>query len=1457
MLALATVMALGVTTAVAEDIDLYEDGGGTSGVPNVLIILDNGANFDASTNGQTCSYADGSGSPGATTAGTLAAIEQCAIFNAVYSLPPGSINLGLMVFNQSQFSSFGCLGTNTGGCLIKPLELMTGQAKTDFLNFVKSWSVNKSSNNPNTVYMKSNSESTGSAMQEAWAYYAGKTGLSGRNYAGIQPAQGCQKNFVVYIGNAYDVNGTPGDGSVSGQGPGAALAAAPNVTQAQTSPITVTYAHNEACNASNPYYSMPNHSEGSGLWADEWARYMYGTDVFGNLDGVQNIRTYTIGVLGPSCKADYPALLTSMAGQGHGKYYSAYTYTELYQAFLAFLNEVQSVNSVFASSSLPVSVNNQGTYLNQVFIGMFRPDASAAPRWMGNLKQYQFGVKNTASGPQLFLADSLGNSAISAAGTGFISPTAVSFWTQKDTSKLPDNIGATGGFWINNPMGTPLSGFDSPDGEVVEKGAVGQQIRLTELTDAYSTTPNTPHNRSLYTCTSGTGLCAGNASLSATPFDLSNNDITTALLGASAPPVSVTNVSITHSSATASTASVTLGSAPNPALATGQTVTIAGSKYPELNGPYSITATGGTTFTYTPLATSPPSPATGSYTASPASVGASITSLSRSGTTATAVTSAPHGYVTGLTVTIASSSPNATNARYYGDVVVTSTPTPNSFTYTVQEGPATPSTGGTVTIGSKNYPISILSRTGTEVDVTITFSGQNPTGSTATISGTTVVAYNGTWSTTKKQGQACPAGSNGTTFCFTITTTPPSPDTDPGLNTYPNTGSVAISSLSRGTTVCSGTYTGQALVTATAQTSTLPGFAAGSTINVGGVGGVIGPNEALYTGAFTIQTFSVDVSTTPPTYTFTYYAPTSPGCTDTTSGMTAAPAGIDRDTMIRWVRGEDNQGDELGPGNTVTIRPSVHGDVLHSRPTVVNYGGSTGIVVFYGSNDGVLRAVNGNQTASIGTVQPGGELWGFIPREFFGKLGRLAYNSPALKLPNTPNGIIPAPQRKDYFFDGNSSVYQDGGTVYLFVSARRGGRLIYALDVSDPANPKFLWRKGCTSLTDNTTCDSGFTELGQTWSTPKAAKVKGYSNPVLIFGAGYHGGYDSSGNPVGEDAEPAATDTMGRGIFILDATNGSIVWQAKGGGSGNSCQGTSCTLADMTYSIPADITLLNRDFDANGYIDRLYAADTGGNIWRVDLEPSSGNTPSNWQVTKFASLGGSGSFKRKILAAPDVVVTKTFDIVLTGTGDREHPLYSSSGSSTYSVVNRFYALKDLKTGPDATPWTSADTIVDNSSSTSSDAPSPKTLFDATSTPYDNSLSGFYVILGNPGEKVVNGPTSVGGYAYFGTNQPPIPDSNSCKSNLGTALGYQVNLFTGAVETVTFDGGGLPPSPVAGLVSVKVNGVDTVLPFLLGGGNPSPTCEGPDCTSSIGGGKPPIPVPPVRRRVYWYMDKHDN
>lgn len=1069
----------------AEDIDIYGGLSGAAGVPNVLIILDNGASFSASTP-EICNYADGSGA--ASIGNKVAGTEQCALYNTVRSLPTnpdGSarVNLGFMFYGTTgiaaAYPASGCASSNNGGCLIKALTPMTEANKASLMTWIKGWDIN---------VIKANNQGNAMTMQEAWAYYAGNTGASGRSYSGIKPPSGCQKNFIIYIGNAYSNNTTPGDnGSPSGK-----LAAAPAVAgisttpNPNTTPIVIpsgTYGlPNFSCPFGNPY-TMGSHGDTSGLYADEWARYMRQTDIYSAIEGTQKITTYTIGALGPTCNAQYPALLKSMATYGGGKYFAvdANSDSSIANAILKILNEVQAVNSVFSSSSLPVSVNAQGTYLNQIYMGMFRPDTGGQPRWLGNLKQYQFNY-DAATG-NLTLGDKNGNNAISAAGTGFISPNAVSFWTSKNSAE------PSGGFWKNYPLPNGAGGgYDSPDGELVEKGGAAQMLRLANLVDVYTANPaSTTNPRKLYTyCPSGSG-CTAQLSADANAFDRLNNAITDTMLG-----------------------------------------------------------------------------------------------------------------------------------------------------------------------------------------------------------------------------------------------------TNPGT---------------------------------------------------------------------------------------------------------------DRSNLTQWVRGEDNNNDESGPGDSINIRPSVHGDVLHSRPTVINYGGTTGVVVFYGSNDGTYRAINGNQTNPAGSTLtgPGSELWSFIPSEFYGKLKRLHDNKPLLSLPSTPAGIDPTPKAKDYFVDGSTGTYQllnaDGttNTAYLYLAMRRGGRLLYALNVSAPTNPQYLWK------ISNTDTSGDFTELGQTWSQPKVAKVKGYANPVLIFGAGYD---------TAEDSEPPTADTMGRGIFIVDAITGTMIWSATYGTS-SACSGTTtkatCSVSEMNYSIPADITLVDRDSD--GKVDRLYAVDTGGNVWRVDLQPTATNiTPDHWQVNKVAALGcpagacEAGTTPRKFFYPVDVVPTNSYDAILVGSGDREHPLYSNPlySNLSYSIKNRFYMLKDL-TGNDG----------------SSTATTEASLFDATSTAYidSSSFKGFYVTL-RVGEKVVNAPTTVAGYTYFGTNQPTAPSANSCTATLGIARGYSIKPLTGTYTSTEFDGGGLPPSPVSGLVNITVivNGVATtrLVPFLIGGGG-SPDCVGPDCSSSLGSIKPPINVNTSRRRAYWYKN----
>jgi type IV pilus assembly protein PilY1 len=756
------------------------------------------------------------------------------------------------------------------------------------------------------------------------------------------------------------------------------------------------------------------------------------------MSGQQKVITYTIAVYQPGSNGaisnsdqQMVKLMKSAALAGGGKYFAATDASQVRQSILDILNEVQAVNSVFVSASLPVSLNTQGTYLNQIYMGMFRPDSGASPRWLGNLKQYKI-IQDSAGA--LFLSDSVDNPNVINPATGFISPSAKSFWSASSVQ------------WVNNPSGTPASSSDFPDGEVVEKGGSAQQSRTIYATAQTS--------RRVYTCPP-TGCAAGALSMS---FD-------------------------------------------------------------------SVTVTG-----------------------------------------------------------------TAAQAAF------------------------------------------------------------------------------------KAQSAA--------------------------------------------------------------ELALLIDWIRG---------------------------------------------------TDNVSGVPCNPA----TTGCAWTSAE------LGPGWASTVKPSIHGDVLHSQPVVINYPGR-GPYVFYGANDGTLRATKGGRLATDGS-----ESWAFIAPEFYGKFKRLRDQSPDLMTPGTPSGVMPTPLRKDYFFDGPIGSYQtaDLATQYIFVTARRGGALIYAFDVSDPTAPKFMWRKTAADLPN----------LGQTWSEPKAFKVRAIADPVVMFGAGYDGA---------EDDSPATADTAGRGVYVLNAKTGSLVKFFQVAANG----------ASISKSVPSDIAAVDTDSDT--FIDRAYVGDMGGGVWRMDIDAPD---PANWKMFKLADLdSGIPTAPRKFFFRPDVLLSKGYALVLMGTGDREKPLATIS-------ADRFYMLKDLFTGKDATGMvalTDADLVL--------------------SAPQLNAAKGWYLALSAAGEKVVNAPLTIGGVTYFATNKPTPTASGSCATSLGEARAYALDFMTGtagidrngdgvtdaADAWVKLAGGGLPPSPVGGVVQLDDG---QMLNFVIGGGGGG---GGSGQASALAPEKPTIMINPNRKKIFW-------
>ena len=579
-----------------------------------------------------------------------------------------------------------------------------------------------------------------------------------------------------------------------------------------------------------------------------------------------------------------------------------------------------------------------------------------------------------------------------------------------------------------------------------------------------------------------------------------------------------------------------------------------------------------------------------------------------------------------------------------------------------------------------------------------------------------------------------------------------------------------------------------------------------------------------------------------------------------TTNVTIPSAGLSKGTssatLVQWARGENvgdgnNTVDSAGTLVTTTYatatgpgpatRPTVHGEVVHSRPLAVNYGsGSTNdVVVFYGAGDGMLHAVNGNQTGA----GAGNELWAFIaPEHWSGTdstnswnlLDRVHSNSPVISFPGvTVTGAAP----KTYFFDGSIGGYQEvtGGALsklWIYPTMRRGGRAVYAFDATKKPGtgvnqPTLKWKFS----------DADEPSLGQTWSTPVAMRVKiGTATTTLVaFGAGYDNCEDGAANA-------CDTVTQGRGIFVMDAATGKAAnyrFFDPGSTAGR-------FVADMTAV----------DANGDGIIDLLYAVDTRGNIWRINTtDPNSGFTGyssvANWPINKIATVSDwtTASERRKFMYAPSVVMLGTQASVLVGTGDREKPLASGSAAS---VNNRFYGIRDdiTKVGaPDASGSTVANTpSVVNGAGTDADLATANKLTNVTSAtapvePTDLAPNGWYRNLATtstPFEQVVTTPLTIGGQTYFSTFQAK---SSTGKCSLGTGRAYKVDFQTGVISPNsdglylpdTFKSEGIPPSPVGGLVSID----GKTVPFCIG-------CTGPTVLSP---NKIVPKVKPDRKPVY--------
>lgn len=401
--------------------------------------------------------------------------------------------------------------------------------------------------------------------------------------------------------------------------------------------------------------------------------------------------------------------------------------------------------------------------------------------------------------------------------------------------------------------------------------------------------------------------------------------------------------------------------------------------------------------------------------------------------------------------------------------------------------------------------------------------------------------------------------------------------------------------------------------------------------------------------------------------------------------------------------------DDIEVSELTLVKPEeeirVLGGVVHSTPTAISYNATlndSGQItntrddyVLFGSMDGALH---------IADAKKGEEKVAIIPKiMLIDQPEALVENSSREdSRTGSPYFGVDAPWlvTTDYKYDlENKKVKIDnaaGKGMFAYGGLRMGGEALYGLDISKVNNltdsdPKVLFtitKDGLSSATVGKSNASGFGRLGQIWSKPTAAKIrinKDDVNPtdVLIFGGGYDMAYENDGY-VATSLAPA----KGNAIYMINAKSGELIWST----SSENTAGKNIKTDTMIHSIVGGITVLDRDND--GLTDHIYAADLGGQVFRIDLQNARTDKFGFTPVSKFSAktpirlLDASPKlseakyayrfYERPVVSfyrregGPDN--GKLFALVNVTSGNRSSPLSELRTDNKYA--NRVYGIID-------------------------------------------------------------------------------------------------------------------------------------------------------------------------------------
>jgi type IV pilus assembly protein PilY1 len=490
--------------------------------------------------------------------------------------------------------------------------------------------------------------------------------------------------------------------------------------------------------------------------------------------------------------------------------------------------------------------------------------------------------------------------------------------------------------------------------------------------------------------------------------------------------------------------------------------------------------------------------------------------------------------------------------------------------------------------------------------------------------------------------------------------------------------------------------------------------------------------------------------------------------------------------LVRWNVGETT------PGFSLTREPgqcpfgsfcSELGSIYHSTPVVVGppneflrdesyssfalQNSKRPLVLYTATTDGQLHAfkVSPGELSDAYKVDSlmNNELWSFMPPVVLPRLLG-AFNQQSLLLDGSVvvKDVVVSRNYTDAAGVGNGSLWR---TVLVAGGGTAGG-FYYALDVTDPYSPKFLWQ---ISTDANGVRLFGRTSPNPTITTLVIEDGNGSRNEVAV--AVLPGGDAPISNGVcvrqAKDYghikfnesygirqtvrcwQNASEEGPGRSLTIVRIDNGEVLMNFRGaldeGPPGLVATGRAKV---VPFDSPITGVPVAYPSQTGQVASKIYVGDADGSLWRIDV---SSTKPNQWSVDfawdAYAMTGDNAQSSEAIQTAP-VISIDPFgnNVILFATGEQ------TQFSGGYKSQNRVWSLKE------------------------------------TNVLGVNSISDNWVQPLTDGTRVTGPITLFNGVAYFSTYSPSDTNTAACSAGNGSIWGvdYLANVAGGPVGRYAVD-----------------------------------------------------------------------